>query len=154
MACTLTGCICQASAARASAARDPRPAHARPHDAAFPKAPLADPRSPHRIASEWFACEKLIGDADFKGIACIPEAVESPRESSDDLQIPGAIGPAQNRPQMFCEIITFLSRQTRFCGCFSVCDSPQVLRIQQKANWRKRVRVERTDDIGDAVRRF
>ncbi len=33
MACTLTESICQASAAR-----DPRPAHARPHDAAFPKA--------------------------------------------------------------------------------------------------------------------
>ena len=77
MAFTLTGCICQASVARA-----PRPAHARPHDVAFPKAPLTDPRSPRRIASEWFACEKLIGDADFEGIACIPEAVESANQGS------------------------------------------------------------------------
>ena len=149
MACTLTGCVCQASAAR-----DPHPAHAHPHNAAFPKAPLAYPRSAHRIAFEWFACEKLIGGANFEEIACIPEAVESANQGSDPTTCKFTERPAPKWPQMLCEIISFLSRQTLFCGCFSLRDSPQVLRIQQKTNWRKRVRVERTDDIRDAVRRF
>jgi len=52
------------------------------------------------------------------------------------------------------ETITFLSRQTLFSRRFSLCDAAQHLCISLKTNWRKRVRVERTDDIRDAVRRF
>src|ERR1700745_2887505 len=104
MAGTLPGCICQALAAR-----DPRPAHARPHDVAFPKAPLADPRCPRRIASEWFACEKLIGEADFEGIACIPEAVESANQGSHPTtcKFPEQSGRLQTRPQCFWQFFMF-----------------------------------------------
>src|ERR1700747_2219843 len=104
MACTLTGCICQALAAR-----DPPPPHARPPHVAFPKAPLADPRSQRRIASEWFACEKLIGDADFEGIACIPEAVESANQGSHPTtcKFPEQSGPANSGPKSFWEFFMF-----------------------------------------------
>jgi hypothetical protein len=73
-----------------------------------------------------------------------------------------ASGPGSSEPaylynihaQMLDENITFLSRQTSFSNGFSLCDSAHATRISLKTNWRKRVRVERTDDIRDAVRRF
>ena len=52
------------------------------------------------------------------------------------------------------ETITFLSRQAFLREYFSLCDKCYDTRISMKIKWRKRVRVERTDDIRDAVRRF
>jgi hypothetical protein len=56
--------------------------------------------------------------------------------------------------QKASEVITFLSRQALYTKRFSLCDMDQRIRISMKTNWRKCVRVERTDDIRDAVRRF
>jgi len=55
---------------------------------------------------------------------------------------------------MLDETITFLSHMPYFAISISSCDGGHDLRISLKINWRKRVRVERTDDIRDAARRF
>ena len=55
---------------------------------------------------------------------------------------------------MLDETITFLSHMPYFAISTSSCDAGNYLRISLKINWRKRVRVERTDDTRGAVRRF
>jgi hypothetical protein len=74
----------------------------------FPK-PLADPRSPRRIALEWFACEKLIGDADFEAIACIPEAIESANQESHPTtcKFPEQSGRLKAGPKCFAKLSRF-----------------------------------------------
>jgi hypothetical protein len=67
----------------------------------------------------------------------------------------GASKPSSLRKRKsFLGFITFLSRQLSFAVGFSTCEEDFGARISLKTNWRKRVRVERTDDIRDAVRRF
>jgi len=60
----------------------------------------------------------------------------------------------QSGCKMLDETITFLSHMPYFAISISSCDGGHDLRISLKINWRKRVRVERTDDIRDAARRF
>jgi hypothetical protein len=48
----------------------------------------------------------------------------------------------------------YLSRLTHLSRRFSLCDRSNTIRIQQKTNWWKRVRVERTGDTRGAARRF
>jgi hypothetical protein len=56
--------------------------------------------------------------------------------------------------KMVDETITFLSHMPSFAASISSCDADQDLCIYMKTNWRKRVRVERTDDTRGAARRF
>ena len=56
---------------------------------------------------------------------------------------------AGDRPKVTIEVLKAETVKLRL-GCLTVQSHQKLL----KTNWRKRVRVERTDDIRDAVRRF
>jgi hypothetical protein len=88
------------------------------------------------------------------GFVLMADAQQSLWPQEPRLHLCRTTGVYQEVLQTLDEIITFLSHMPYFEVSISTCDASNDLRISLKTNWRKRVRVERTDDIRDAVRRF